>query len=54
MTDLPIARRTLLAQSGLGVATAFGTGFGPSLAEAKAGPPAATFGAKVTGPIKAA
>jgi pimeloyl-ACP methyl ester carboxylesterase len=38
MTDLPIARRTLLAQSGLGVATAFGTGFGPSLAEAKAGP----------------
>ncbi len=40
MTDLQIARRTLLAQSGLGIATAFGVGFGPGLepAEARAGP----------------
>jgi hypothetical protein len=40
MTDLQIARRTLLAQSGLGIATAFGVEFGPGLepAEARAGP----------------
>jgi len=40
MTDLQIARRTLLAQSGLGIATALGAGFGPGLepAEARAGP----------------
>jgi pimeloyl-ACP methyl ester carboxylesterase len=40
MTDLQIARRTLLAQSGLGIATALGAGFGPGLepAEGRAGP----------------
>jgi pimeloyl-ACP methyl ester carboxylesterase len=40
MTDFQIARRSLLAQTGLGIATAFGAGFVPGLesAMAKAGP----------------
>jgi pimeloyl-ACP methyl ester carboxylesterase len=40
MTDPQIARRSLLAQAGLGIASAFGAGFGPGLAAAaaKAGP----------------
>jgi pimeloyl-ACP methyl ester carboxylesterase len=40
MNHLYIARRTLLAQTGLGIAGAFGSGFGPGLepAEARAGP----------------